>query len=390
MRLLPFFCMLQKIDCWTKVIKDNELLAAIATSTLQDVASMAKLRKRWNRDEISIAAELVTARGRAKEKLSNANSLVSDIAGVQQATSTVIAQHKAKRFNGSANIIDMCSGIGSDLRALPSCTVGIENDPLRCWMAQENTDKTVLCIDAITHQLQSDSVVHIDPARRNSTGRVFELDAMTPTFSQVAHIVSQASGGCIKLSPAINPEDLQLLTHPFEIEYIEENNRLVQGAVWFGSLCNEGSTTATSIKLGDSFSGVSETPAFSTEINSCILEPNAALERAGLHGTLGNQIGATELAPCIGLLSASKNPNSKWFTAFDVLAVTSLRIEKVAAELRAFECTQVEVKTRGKTLDPNLWQKKLNKKARGPLLTIFALRLGKKRVAIITRRCIKP
>jgi hypothetical protein len=308
---------------------------------------------------------------------------------VQQATSTAIAQHKAKRFEGSTNILDMCCGIGSDLRALPSCAVGIENEPLRCWMAHENTDKTVLCTDATTYMLQGDTVVHIDPARRNSKGRVFELDAMSPTFSEVAHIVSPASGGCIKLSPAINSEDLQPLTHPFEIEYIEENNRLVQGAVWFGSLGNEGNATATSIKLGDSFTGVIETPAFSTEINSWILEPNVALERAGLHGTLGNQLGATELSPGIGLLSLSKNPNSKWFTAFEVLAVTSLRIEKVAAQLRAFECTQVEVKTRGKTLDPNLWQKKLNKKARGPLLTIFALRLGKKRVAIITRRCVK-
>jgi hypothetical protein len=389
-RLLPFYSMLPKIDCWKKVMDDSELLAAVATSTLEDVASMAKLRKRWNRDEITVAAILVTAREKADGKLTNAKTLVSDASGVQQATSTAIAKHKANRFVGSANIVDMCCGIGSDLLALPSGAIGIDNDPLRCWMAQVNTGKEVRCSDASTVSLHSDSVVHIDPSRRNSAGRVFDLEAMLPSFSEVVQIIAPASGGCIKLSPAINPEDLQSLTHPFEIEYIEENNRLVQGAVWFGSLQgNEGCVTATSLKLGASYTGFTERPSFSTEIKSWVLEPNVALERAGLHGTLGNQFGAVELAPGIGLLSTDQNPDSPWFTAFEVLAVTSLRLEKVAAQLRDFGCTQVEVKTRGKTLDPNLWQKKLNKKAQGPLLTIFALRLGKKRVALITRRYVK-
>ncbi|MDP7004766.1 MAG: hypothetical protein QF718_00960 [Phycisphaerales bacterium] len=110
------------------------------------------------------------------------------------------------------------------------------------------------------------------------------------------------------------------------------------------------------------------------------------LKELRLHGKLGKQFQASELAAGIGLLTCKENPHSPWFTSFEVLGTTSLRLTKVSQELRKLNCTQVEVKTRGKTIDPNKWQNKLSKKSKGPLLAIFALRLGTKRIAIIVRR----
>ena len=151
---------------------------------------------------------------------------------------------------------------------------------------------------------------------------------------------------------------------------------------------NVWSLEASSYSFGQSFSGTPTTPSLSNELGGWIHEPNVALERAGLHGTLGNTLNATELAPGIGLLTSSENLVTTWFASFEVIATTSLRIEKVAKLLRDLECTQVEVKTRGKTIDPNQWQIKLNKRPTGELLTVFALRLGGKRCALITRRCV--
>ncbi len=374
-------------DLWLKVNSDVKLLEEVSRSNLKDVASMAMLRKHWSVEEITIANELTEARLRAIGKLDNAGTVVSDVIGVQQATSSAIAQHKAKRFAEQDNAFDLCCGIGADLRALPNTTIGIDLDPIRSWMARENTGKTVICDDVTQYVMPNDCVIHIDPARRNAAGRVFNLDAMTPPFSEVSRIVSNTSGGCIKLSPAINPEDVKSTNHLIEIEYIEANNRLVQAAVWFGSLIlNANSTIATSMTLNTSFSGKVEPPTFSSELKQWILEPNVSLERAGLHGTLGNTFGATELATGIGLLTMETNPCNEWFTAFKVIATAPLRIEKVSDILHELSCTQVEVKTRDKTINPNYWQKKLNKEARGSLLTIFALRLGKKRIAIITKR----
>jgi hypothetical protein len=382
--------MLNKIKNWKKVVTNNELLDAIENSAIDEVATMAQLRNSWSMNEITLAAELIDARKRAKGKLTNYKSVIADSEGVQQATSSAIASHKAKRFAGSANVFDLCCGIGSDLNELPEHSIGVDIDGLRCWMAEQNTGKTVVLDDATKFKMPKNSVLHIDPARRNKTGRRFELESMIPPFSEVTNIASNCSGGCIKLSPVVNQEDIESISLPFEIEYFEENNRLVQAAVWFGSLTNNpNGTTATSMKLDQSFSGTPTIPSFNTELKGWIHEPNIALERAGLHGTLGNSLNASEPSPGIGLLTSSEKLVTPWFTSFEVIATTALRLEKVAKKLIDLKCTQVEVKTRDKTIDPNQWQIKLNKKPTGELLTVFGLRLGSRRCALITRRCVK-
>ena len=376
-----------KVETWKHVVTELSLLDAVARCNLEEVAAMTKLRLQWSTDEITIAANLVEARRRAVGKLESAETIVADPVGVQQATSTAIASHKATRFAGCDNIVDLCCGIGSDLQALPQRTIGVDIDPLRCWMAQMNTQKEVRCADVTTYRLPQSCVVHIDPSRRDVSGKRLHLDELTPSFSEVLSIASRCKGGCIKLSPGIDPEDVDAIDQPTEIEYIEENNRVVQAVVWFGSLAhNGGKITATSMTHGETMTDEPLRVPFAPSIGAWLLEPNAALERSGLHGTYATHIGAHESAPNLGLLCADVRPTSHWCIPFEVLETTPLRLAKVAAALRNLGCTQVEVKTRNQTVDPNYWQKQLSSYPHGPLLTVFALRLGKKRIAVITRR----
>ena len=77
-----------------------------------------------------------------------------------------------------------------------------------------------------------------------------------------------------------------------------------------------------------------------------------------------------------------------WFNAFEVLACTTLRLEKVARALKEHGSGEVEVKTRGGVVDPDVWQKKLQRPASdtNERLTVFTICLDKKRVALIARR----
>ena len=77
-----------------------------------------------------------------------------------------------------------------------------------------------------------------------------------------------------------------------------------------------------------------------------------------------------------------------WFNANEVLACTTLRLEKVARALKEHGSGEVEVKTRGGVVDPDVWQKKLQRPASdtNERLTVFAICIGKKRVALIARR----
>ena len=68
--------------------------------------------------------------------------------------------------------------------------------------------------------------------------------------------------------------------------------------------------------------------------------------------------------------------------------ICSQRLEKVDRALKQHSGGEVEVKTRGGVVDPDVWQKKLQRpaSATNERLTVFAIRLGKKRVALISRR----
>ena len=93
-------------------------------------------------------------------KLEHAERVIADSVGVQQATSTQIAKHKSKRFESDAPIFDLCCGIGSDLCELPSQTIGIDHDPLRCWMAKQNSGKETRCEDVLAIELPQRTCSH--------------------------------------------------------------------------------------------------------------------------------------------------------------------------------------------------------------------------------------
>ena len=374
-------------DLWSKVNSNAQLLEDVAQSDTKDVASMASLRKQWSVEEIVIAVSLLDARKRADGKLDNANSILADSTGVQQATSTRIAQHKAKRFLTQEPVFDLCCGIGSDLLALPEQTIGIDSDHLRCWMASQNSGKETRVEDVLQLDIPNNALIHIDPSRRSGTNRLHALDAMLPAIDEITTIATSCAGGCIKVSPAVDVDELEDFPLPFELEYIEEHGRVVQGVIWFGSLAHHvGQVTATSMTIEQTMSDEPCQPPFDSTIHGWILEPNPALERSGLHGNLARDLGASEPASGIGLCTAPTNPDSPWFQSFEVLGTTSLRLEKVSALLATLGCSQVEVKTRDKVVDPNQWQNILSHDPHGPLLTVFALRLGKMRISVITRR----
>ncbi|MDP6541503.1 MAG: hypothetical protein QGF07_01835 [Phycisphaerales bacterium] len=377
-----------QIALWEKVVGSTELLDAVNMIDPTKVNEVATLRKKWSANEVSVAIELCKARESAIGRLDNAKGIVADLVSVQQASSSAVSTWKAKRFN-NAEVVDLCCGIGADLLQLPSTAVGVDCDPLRCWMARQNSGKKVFVGDARSYGLPITAMVHLDPSRRVENGRRLGLDEMRPNLLEVQEICSKVCGGCVKLSPSIDLEEVAIIGDQREVEYIEDRGRVTQGIVWFNELANSGcDVTATSLTTGDTVSGSIETPRISAEIGKWIYEPNPALERAKLHGSLGNKLDFWEPAFGLGLLCGNEQTKSNWFNVFEVLSTSVLRLEKVTSELRKLGAGEVEVKTRDSVVDPNVWQKELQKPTNvsNERLTVFALRLGKKRVAIIARR----
>lgn len=106
-----------------------------------------------------------------------------------------------------------------------------------------------------------------------------------------------------------------------------------------------------------------------------------------LQSPSGQRAGATlgELYAGLGLLTSDQRIDSPWLTGFRVLATTSWRPTKLKQVLRELLAGVVEVKTRGRAVDPDQFQRQLAGDGRRRL-TVFVLRMGADQRAIITQR----
>src|SRR6059058_443930 len=115
-----------------------ELLAA---ASADDLAVAERLRRRWPADLVAAASEQAELRERAGAKTADQDLLLTR-AGLEQASSDRVARHRAGRFAGvDGTVVDLCCGIGFDLRALTAVThaVGVDRDETHAVCAAHNS-----------------------------------------------------------------------------------------------------------------------------------------------------------------------------------------------------------------------------------------------------------
>jgi len=367
-----------------------DLVDAAAAADAHDVAAVARLRRRWPAEAVRVALQLAEARKHGVAKFGDhAGVLVADPVGVQQASSHAVALHKARRFAGAgaASVIDLCCGIGGDAMGLRTAgldVLAIDRDPVRAWMAGVNAACSSVACDA-TAVDAADAWVHIDPARRDGRGRIFKLADYAPPPQAVAALLRAARGGAVKLSPGVDLADLAEALPAGEVEFVSEAGRLVQAVLWTGGL-SRGARTATRID-GDAIATISGQPAAAPwgELERFLHTIDPAVERADLSGPLAAQHGLTAPHPKLGLLTGPAAVASPWLTAFELLDRLPWRQRHVKRWLARHHAGLVEVKTRGKAVDPDAAQPALSGSG-DQRFTVFVLRFDTQADALMTRR----
>lgn len=385
------------VATWTRLVSSDAATLRVAVAEIDpgSAADLARLRRDWPADLVHAAIELREARRRAASKFPNAARLVADVVGVEQATDHVVATHKAARFaaaDGASTIIDLCCGIGGDAMALAEVAEveGVDRDPLRAWMAARNAGCTTRCADVESIEIAPSPLVHLDPARRVETAdgvrrRRHRLADYQPGPAFIQSVVSCGAGGAVKLGPGV--DFAAVSSDRVEFELISHAGRLVQAVLWFGTLARSpGARTATRLPDGTTITGGPKA-AFvppAPDLGERLFVPDPALERAQLVGLVAASLDLRELSPGLGLLTGAANASSPWLHAYDVVASMPWRPRRVRAWLAANEGGIVTVRTRGGAVDAEAAQHELRGGGANPY-TVFVLRLGKKRVAIVTR-----
>lgn len=375
-------------------------------------AQVTALRKHFSQEVVHAALQWAAGRAKAKAKFgtpsSDSTSLWCDPEGVEMASGPLPAAWKAQRFASllpKSKILDICCGIGADAIALRDAGLDVtcvDLDPLRSWMAEQNTHRPALTRDA--RELAADetfwregpgkeiAALHIDPARRESGGagggggrsRIWKFADIEPGPEVLRAVLARCPHACIKLSPGLNFSEVhQHLIEPAglerrsQIEIISQRGKLVQGLVWTGSLASTASELhvsppssrrATLLTNSANWSLAGE-PDRSEDLETMPLsryffEVDDAIERAELLATLirASSVPLAMAHPKLGLFVTKADFSSPpkldphittWLTPFELVAEMPWNERKVEERLRQLDAGIVEVKTRDGAVNPD-------------------------------------
>lgn len=359
------------------------LETAAACDEFTAPSTITRLRKLGDDQQVHAAIELTIARRKAADKFDEPGRMIADAAGIEQATSLDVARHKANRFAeaGIDHVVDLCCGIGGDAMALGESmrVTCVDRDPVRAWMARHNADCPAACADVTALDLHG-AAYHIDPDRRPGGRRAWRLEECEPG-PDFLHTLQ--GDGAMKLSPAVDFEQLP----GGEIELVSRRGSLVQAVLWTGRLARH---ERTATRIDDDIIRLhgSPRPIPLSDPQRYLLAIDPAIERADLIGVLCDELNLAAIHPALGLLTSDAPVESPWLTGFELLATLpwhEKNLKKIRAALRDLDAGLVDVKTRGKVVDPD----RVSPKLRGSgnqHLTVFVLRMDQKHTAYITRR----
>ncbi len=352
------------------------------------------LREEYPEDAVRAAFLLEELREKAKEKFSKADQMWFDRQGLEQATSEIVARHKAQRFSGA--VWDLCSGIGGDAIALAKrCEVlAVDLNPAACLRTQWNAEVygvknhlTTLCAD-VEEVFQSSrelpKQVHIDPDRRASgRGRSLRIEEGRPGLPFLEHLMGTVPGGAIKLSPAANflgkfPEA--------EIELISLNGECKEATIWFGELAEPGMWRATVLPANETLAGHPlDALCDIGPLQKFLYDPDPSVVRSGLVNLLAEQRSLIRLDDAEEYLTSEEFCDSPFVRGFEVLEELPNNDRAIRDYFRKADAGEVEIKCRHVPIQAEAVRRKLPLAGTQKLVLVYARIQGKTR-AVVCRR----
>jgi hypothetical protein len=345
------------------------ILAELAAQPTISLSMLDTLRRQFGRDTAEAILRLANSRRKAVGKFIHAEKLWLDPVRVEQATHHMVAEHKAKRFQGLA-VADICCGLGGDSFALARqakgvASVDLDRDALR--RLEFNADvygfrSQILPVQGdANHGLFDRSIaVHIDPDRRaaDHIGRPrFSLDDCQPSLQTLLSYMTAHNGGAIKLSPGSDFESLEkraeLLGVRTEKEIISLSGECREATIWFGQLAGKIPRRATILPGQFEFAGQPGGSIRKTAVpkpGDWLFELDPAVIRSGLAANFAaaNQLHA--LTPDgAWLFTDHIHQNiSGMVQKFQVMDSASVDRRAVRQMLRNLGWSSAVVKTRGR------------------------------------------
>ena len=323
------------------MLASPELLAEASADDLR-VAEL--LRRRWPADLVAAACEQAELRERARTKSTAASVLLLTRAGLEQASTEPVAQHRAERFAVVEGwVADLCCGIGLDLRALADVAdvVGVDRDETAAVCAAYNSGAPTVVADVRDVRLRGVAAAYVDPARRDGDRRGGSEPPLSWCLSLPVGRVA------VKTAPGL---DLATVPSGWEVEFVADRRALKEACLWSPEWAGAG-RRATVISLAGTATmtddGEADASVPVADPGGFVVDPSPAVTRAGLVRRLAADLGAWQIDPRIAFLSADVAPNTPFGRTMRVEASLPFSLKALAAELRRLDIGTVDLRRRG-------------------------------------------
>ncbi len=286
--------------------------------------------------------------------------------GVEQATRSIVATHRAARFAGAARVVDLCCGIGADLIALARAgldVTGVDADPATAAVARANVEALGLTAqvreaDATTFDLTGYDAAFCDPARRAGGRRVFDPSAYSPPWSFLLDLAGRVPRTGVKVAPGI---DHALVPAGAEAEWVSVGGDVVEAALWFGDLSTapRRATLLSGAGTRHTLTGSGERRAVAGPVRGWLYDPDGAVVRAHLVAELADQLGANLVDPSIAYLTTDDLVETPYARAYPITDVLPFSVKRLKALLRERKVGRLTIKKRGSAVTPEELRRQL-------------------------------
>ena len=355
--------------------RGSRLLAELAGHDPADEIALAtRLRRDHPAELVSAALRQARLRQRAAAKFgADAARMYFTPEGVEQATRSSVAEHRAARFArlGVRRLADLCCGIGGDAIALARAGIevlAVDRSPLACAVARANAEALgladrieVRCADVTQVNTAGFDALFVDPARRSARGRTFDPEMYSPPLSWAVATVRQAPLAALKVAPGI-PHSA--IPRGAEAEWVSDRGEVKEAVLWFGRGAGNPAMRATLLPGGHTLTGTGLETAETGPVGRYLYEPDGAVIRAHLVAEVAKAVHGRLVDPAIAYITSDELVSTPFATAYEISDVLPFNLKRLKALLRRRAAGTVVIKKRGFAVEPDELRRRL--KPRGP------------------------
>ncbi len=367
------------------------------------LTALTRLRRSATPDQSAAAWEMSELRRRGQTKFGpSASKMFFVREALEQASGPGAADYHAARLaaSGARAVADLGGGIGGDALAFARAGLSVmlfERDAARALFARENARAcglearvSVTQADATRADWDADAA-WLDPARRRNSRRVSDPEDYAPPLSWLSALGARGIGSVgVKLSPAIDHGLAQ--QYGAELEFLSDGGECREALLWLGAARTEDKLRAT-VLTGEgrhTLAGVPDVPQARPPTSGRYLyEPDPAVIRAHLVGTLADRIDAAPADPRIAYLLGDRLAFTPFADAYEVCGRFPYGKKRLQEALTALGVGRVVIKKRGFPQEPDEMRRRLKLRGDGEMTVVLA-RIGAGHDVFLCHPVTKP